>query len=105
MSSNGIVAHSWTKDDAAAAVKFLRSRYGKDQHWQNALDKAWDALQRRKWQWDGETLLIASATNTRHRYYVTAAGCQCKAAAFDSICSHMAARHICATAAQLSPPF
>lgn len=100
-----MIPQTFTKEDAAAAVKFLRVRYGKDPHWQSALDKAWESLERRKWQWDGSTLLIASATNTRQRYFVTEAGCQCKAAKFDNICSHMAARHIVSTAAQLAPPF
>ena len=59
----------------------------------NAINRASLNLESCWWQFDGETLVIASATSERH-YAVTEHGCECKAFAAGRPCWHRAARRL-----------
>ena len=57
------------------------------------------------WQFDGETLIVKSATEDMH-YTVTKDGCECKAFLAGRACWHRAARKLLIKAAQIAqlPP-
>lgn len=102
MTTNSIVAHTFTKADITAAYQLLGIRYHRDQAWIKALMRGWENLERRKWQWSGDTLLVQSTTTPARRYTVTAAGCECHAAGLGQVCDHMTAWHLCHEASRIA---
>jgi hypothetical protein len=86
---------TFSKQDATAAYTLLGVRYHRDQKWIKALMRGWENLERRRWQWENETLLMQSTSDPNKRYTVTADGCQCHAAGMGGICDHMTSWWVC----------
>lgn len=97
---------TFTKTDAVAAYQILGVRYHYDQRWIKALMRRWENLERRRWQWTDDTLLMQSTSDPSRRYTVTADGCQCRAAGLGEVCDHMTAWHLCHEASRIAarPP-
>lgn len=85
----------------AAHIPALRQMLAAtDARWLNALNTAFNELAAATWTFAGEALTIASRTNPRVRYRVSAHGCQCTAYAKGIPCWHRAAfRLVCRAAA------
>lgn len=92
---------TFNKADAAAAYTLLGVRYRLDVRWVKALSRGWENLERRRWQWENNTLLIQSTTDPEKRYTVTQDGCQCHAARVLQVCDHVAAHWICFEASRI----
>ena len=97
------LAQSVNRNTVGAALQEARRQCGQHLRWLNALNRAALNLEACPWQFDGETLIIASATSST-RYTVTAAGCACKAAAKGHPCWHRASWRLLCKAAELAPP-
>ncbi len=67
-----------------------------------AINKAALNLEACTWQYDGEALVIESATTMFKRYHVQHTGCDCKAGTAGRPCWHMAAFVLMQRAAQLA---
>ena len=87
--------------DIAVHIPALRQMLAAtDARWLNALNTAFNELAAATWTFAGEALTIASRTNPRVRYRVSAHGCQCTAYAKGIPCWHRAAfRLVCRAAA------
>lgn len=98
--------NTFTLKDATAAYQVLGVRYHHNERWIKALMRGWENLERRRWQWTDDTLLIQSTSDPAKRYTVTASGCQCLASGLGGICDHMTAWHLCHEASVIAarPP-
>ena len=76
--ANATVTQAVNRQSVAAALHAARAECAQYAAWLNAVNRAALNLEACPWQFDGETLVIASATSTG-RYTVTAEGCGCKA--------------------------
>jgi len=103
--ANATVAQQVNRQTVAAALAAARKEAAEYNAWMNAINKAALNLEACRWQFDGECLIISSASSTR-RYTVDTRGCQCPAAATGSPCWHRAARRLLIKAAELAhvPP-
>ena len=101
--ANASVAQSVNRNTVGAALQAARRQCGQHLRWLNALNRAALNLEACPWQFDGETLVISSATSST-RYTVTAAGCACKAAAKGHPCWHRASWRLLCKASELAPP-
>ncbi len=99
------IAPPVNRPNTARAVAQARQECARDARWLRAVNRAAVNLETCPWQFDGETLVITSATSDR-RYTVTAEGCACKAFWDCQPCSHRAARRLLIKAAQMAtqPP-
>ena len=102
--ANATVAQSVSRRNVAAALAAARAECAQYTAWLNAVNRAALNLEACPWQFDGETLVIASATTQGTRYMVTPEGCQCKAKAHRDgrPCWHRAARRLLVKAAEMS---
>lgn len=100
--ANATIASLITRKSVAAAVR--QSRIDAAQHpaWINAINKAAVYLESVTWQFNGEDLLINSATDTSLRYTVDAHGCDCKAGQKGTPCWHRAARRLLIKSAEMA---
>lgn len=106
MSTTLTIPRTFTKQDCTTAYQILGIRHHHDQRWIKALMRGWENLERRRWQWERETLLIQSTTDPAKRYTVTADGCQCHAACIGQVCDHFTAWCLCHEASVIAarPP-
>ena len=88
--ANSIIAQSVNRSNTAQALAQARAECAGDTRWLNAVNRAALNLEACPWQFDGETLVIQSATSDK-RYTVTPEGCACKAFADGRPCWHRAA--------------
>jgi hypothetical protein len=88
--ANATVAQSVNRRSAALALREARVQAAHHQAWLNAINKAALYLAGDEWQFDGETLIISSATTNGARYHVTSHSCECKAFAAGRPCWHRA---------------
>lgn len=95
MTSTSTIPQTFTRDDATAAYTLLRVQYRLDVRWIKALERGWENLERRRWQWVDGTLLMQSTSDPAKRYTVTANGCQCHAAGLGTVCDHLTSWHLC----------
>ena len=100
--ANASVAQSINRQSVAAALHAARVECEQYKAWLNAVNRAALNLEACRWAFDGETLLIASATTQGTRYTVTPEGCQCKAHQDGRPCWHRAARRLLIKAAPKS---
>ena len=98
------VAQSISRRNVAQALQAARRQCGQHLRWLNALNRAALNLEACPWQFDGDTLVITSATDTGARYTVDAHGCQCRAAAKGNPCWHRAAHRLLVKAAEMAQP-
>ena len=81
----------------AAAYRRLIIRHGRDEHRRKAIQRGYDLMDTRGWEWDGNILTIDSSELPK-RYRVTTYGCECLAASRNLNCKHMAFRSLCVEA-------
>jgi hypothetical protein len=77
--ANASVLQAVNRATVAQALQQARQQSAEHQAWLNAINRASLFLVAEQWQFDGETLIIASATTNGARYVVTPQTCQCKA--------------------------
>jgi hypothetical protein len=68
----------------------------------NAINRAALNLEACTWQYDGELLVIESASTQFKRYHVAYNGCDCKAGSTGRACWHMAAYKLIQRAAEVA---
>lgn len=100
--ANATIVQNITRVNVAAAVRQARIDAAHYQAWITAINKAAVYLESVTWQFDGEDLLIGSATDTSLRYTVDASGCDCKAGLRGTPCWHRAARRLLCKAAEMA---
>ncbi len=100
--ANASVAQSINRQSVAAALHAARAECEQYKAWLNAVNRAALNLEACRWAFDGETLVIASATTQGTRYTVTPEGCQCKAHQDGRPCWHRAARRLLIKAAEMA---
>ena len=100
--ANASVTQHITKESIGKAIAQARVECADSRRWLNAVNRAAVELLVSHWQFDGETLRIASATNPDDKYTVDAHGCTCRAGQADKPCKHRAARRLLLKAAELA---
>ena len=100
--ANASVAQSVNRQSVALALREARKECGQHLRWLNALNRAALNLEACPWQFDGDVLVIASASDGSSRYIVTAEGCECKAAQAGRPCWHRASHRSPVNAAELA---
>ena len=99
--ANATVTQAVNRSTVAAALAAARIEAATHQAWINAINRAALNLEACPWQFDGDILVIRSATSTA-RYTVDAQGCGCKAHQGGRPCWHRAARRLLIKAAELA---
>ena len=99
--ANQSIAQAINRTAVARALAQARAECVGHVAWMNAINRAALNLESCRWQFDGDTLVIASASSER-RYTVTAEGCECKAYLEGKPCWHRAARLLLVKAAELA---
>src|SRR5687768_2432957 len=102
--ADATVAQSINRQTVAAALQLARTEAAEHRAWINALNRAALNLEACRWQFDGEVLVMHSATDPKVSYIVTATGCPCKAGAAGRPCWHRAARRLLLKAAEMATP-
>ena len=100
--ANATVAQAVNRQTVARALQAARREAAQHQAWMNAINKAALYLAGDQWAFDGDILIIHSATTSGARYTVTADGCCCKAGQAGRPCWHRAARRLLIKAAELA---
>ena len=100
--ANATVAQSVNRQSVAQALQQARTEAATSMAWLNALNRAALNLEAGFWQFDGDTLVISSATKQGTRYTVSRDGCTCKAGQAHKPCWHRAARRLLCKAAELA---
>lgn len=96
---------TFDRSHVGKVLRQMRLAYANTPHELTAINKAALNLEACRWQFDGHTLRIESATQTGKRFYtVTGAGCTCSAAAACRICWHVAAWRLLLAANLLATP-
>jgi hypothetical protein len=101
--ANANVTTLITRQSVAAALAAARVEAAQHAAWMNAINRAALNLEACIWQFDGDILVIHSATSAA-RYTVDAHGCQCKAHDAGRPCWHRAARRLLVKAAEMAAP-
>lgn len=102
--ANATVTQLVNRSTVAAALQAARVEAAQHAAWMNAINRAALNLEACPWQFDGEVLIIASATAGGTRYTVDAQGCGCRAHAAGRPCWHRAARRLLIKAAEMAQP-
>src|SRR5690242_13262380 len=100
--ANASVAQSINRQTVAQALQQARAEAADHLAWMHALNRAALNLEAGFWQFDGEILIVSSATTQGTRYTVDAHGCTCKAGQAHKPCWHRAARRLLCKAAELA---
>ena len=88
--ANRSIAQAVNRTAVARALAQARAECVGQVAWMNAINRAALNLESCWWQFDGDTLVVASASS-EGRYTVTEKGCECKAYAAGCACWHRAA--------------
>ena len=99
--ANAQIAAHVTRETVGAALRQARIDCAQHLRWLNALNRAALNLEACAWAFDGETLIIHSATSGT-RYHVTARSCECAAFGAGRPCWHRAACRLLEKAAELA---
>ncbi len=91
--ANATIAQAVNRQTVALALRDARAKCAASHRWLNAVNRAALNLESVRWQFDGEILIIRSATSAA-RYTVTPEGCQCKAGGSGKPCWHRAAHRL-----------
>lgn len=102
--ANASVTQLISRQSVAQALQAARTEAAEHQAWMNAINRAALNLEACPWQFDGEVLVIQSATTGGTRYTVDASGCGCRAHAAGRPCWHRAARRLLIKAAEMARP-
>ena len=98
--ANASIAQSVNRKTVALALQQARTEAAEHQAWLNAINKAALYLAGEQWQFDGDVLIIPSATSSEH-YTVTSQGCPCKAGKAGRPCWHRAAWRLLRKSAEM----
>ncbi len=91
-----------TRPNVGQALRYFRLSYANSPRELNAINKAALNLEACFWAFDGEELMIESATQTGLvRYHVAHDACDCQAAAHGKACWHRAAYRLLKKAATM----
>ena len=101
--ANASIAQQVNRRTVAAALKQARIDAQEHRDWITAINRAALNLEACSWAFDGEILVIQSATDSRTRYHVDAHGCACKAGRQARPCWHRAAHRLLVKASELVP--
>lgn len=100
--STTILAQSITRTTVGQALRQMRMECRSNSREITAINKAALNLEACIWQYDGEALVIESASTQQQRYHVQHDGCDCKAGQNGRPCWHLAAFTLIQRAAQLA---
>ncbi len=100
--SNAILAQSISRQTVGQALRLMRHECRFNSREVTALNRAALNLEACTWQYDGEALVIESATTQFQRYHVAYNGCDCKAGSTGRPCWHLAAFTLIRRAAELA---
>ncbi|HSH83389.1 MAG TPA: hypothetical protein VLA19_33060 [Herpetosiphonaceae bacterium] len=92
--ANATVAQSVNRSNVGLALQAARAACAQHPRWLAAVNRAALNLEACRWQFDGDVLVVHSATTPGTRYTVTADTCTCKAAAAGRPCWHRAAHRL-----------
>ncbi len=101
--ANATVAQAVNRQTVALALQEARKQAAEHQAWLNAINKAALYLSAEQWAFDGETLVIMSATTDDARYLVTVKHCECRAFKRGIPCWHRAAVRLLEKTAEVEP--
>jgi hypothetical protein len=101
MANTNIVAHL-TRENVGKALRQMRQEYQHRPRELNAINRAALELEASTWIWDGELLVIQSASDLTKRYHVSFDGCDCMAGKHGRPCKHLAAFHLVRRGAELA---
>ena len=96
------IAQAVNRQTVGAALQEARRQCGQHLRWLNALNRAALNLEASPWQFDGDTLRIASATDGGTFHRVDAHGSDCRAFQKGQPCWHRAARRLLVKAAEMA---
>jgi hypothetical protein len=104
--ANATIAQSISRHHVGQALRQMRLECQYNPRELTAINKAALNLEACLWQYDGEYLVIESASQLGKRYHVDHAVCDCQAAAHGKPCWHLAAWHLVRRGAEvaLTPP-
>ena len=100
----GSIAQAVNRQSVGVALQQARRECASHMAWLNALNRAALNLEVGFWQFDGDVLIVSSATAQGTRYTVDAGGCSCKAGQAGRPCWHRAARRLLLKAAEVAQP-
>ncbi len=89
--SSPILAQSISPQTVGNALRLMRHECRFKSREVTALNRAALNLEACTWQYDGEALVIESASTMHQRYHVQHTGCDCKAGSAGRPCWHLAA--------------
>ena len=101
--ANSSISQAVNRQTVAAALRQARIDAQEHRDWITAINRAALNLEACSWAFDGEILVIQSATDNRTRYHVDAHGCACKAGRQGRPCWHRAAHRLLVKASELVP--
>ena len=100
--ANATVAQAVNRQTVAAALRDARAKCGASNRWLNAVNRAALNLEAVRWQFDGDTLRVESATNSGDFYTVTVEVCPCSAGKAGKPCWHRAGCRLLCKAAEMT---
>ncbi len=100
--ANASIAQAVNRQTVALALRDARAKCGASNRWLNALNRAALNLEAVRWQFDGDTLRVESATNSGDFYTVTVEVCPCSAGKAGKPCWHRAGVRLLCKAAEMS---
>ncbi len=100
--ANATVAQAVNRQTVALALRDARAKCGASNRWLNALNRAALNLEAVRWQFDGDTLRVESATNSGDFYTVTVEACPCNAGKAGKPCWHRAGARLLVKASEMT---
>jgi hypothetical protein len=100
--ANATVAQAVNRQTVALALRDARAKCGASNRWLNALNRAALNLEAVRWQFDGDTLRVESATNSGDFYTVTVETCPCSPCSAGKPCWHRAGCRLLVKAAEMT---
>jgi hypothetical protein len=99
--ANATIAQAVNRQTVALALRDARAKCAASHRWLNAVNRAALNLEAVRWQFDGDTLRVESATNSGDFYTVTVETCPCNAGKAGKPCWHRAGARLLCKAAEM----
>jgi hypothetical protein len=100
--ANASIAQAVNRQTVAQALQQARIQAAEHQAWLNAINRAALFLAAERWAFDGETLIIQSATTEGTSYTATPHTCECRAFKAGRPCWHRAGARLLVKAAEVN---
>jgi len=100
--ANATIAQAVNRQTVALALRDARAKCAASHRWLNAVNRAALNLEAVRWQFDGDTLRVESATNSGDFYTVTVEVCPCNAGKAGKPCWHRAGCRLLCKAAEMT---